>query len=73
VIAEIGRIESGGYDLIAELWTRHGLPGIALYEPGRTLELRREAAVGVLAQLAKPTTADALDRALATALARPRA
>ena len=74
LISDIGLPDGNGYDLMAELRTEYGLPGIALTGYGMEEDVNRSQAAGFIAHLTKPVSVQALEGALASVpLAGPKA
>jgi len=65
LISDIGLPDGNGYDLMTELRTGYGLPGIALTGYGMEEDINRSQAAGFVAHLTKPVSVQALEGALA--------
>jgi len=66
LISDIGLPDGNGYDLMAELRTEYGLPGIALTGYGMEEDVNRSQAAGFVAHLTKPVSVQSLEGALAS-------
>lgn len=66
LISDIGLPDGNGYDLMTELRSEYGLPGIALTGYGMEEDVNRSQAAGFIVHLTKPVSVQALDGALAT-------
>ncbi len=64
LISDIGLPDGSGYELMAELHSRHRLVGIALTGYGMEQDVSRSHAAGFVAHLTKPVSVQALDGAL---------
>jgi CheY-like chemotaxis protein len=67
LISDIGLPDGNGYELMTELRSEYGLPGIALTGYGMEEDVNRSQAVGFVAHLTKPVSVQALEGALAAA------
>lgn len=65
VISDLGLPDGNGCELMAEIRSRFGLPGIALTGYGMDEDVDRTQAAGFIAHLTKPVSIQALDKALA--------
>jgi PAS domain S-box-containing protein len=72
LISDIGLPDGNGCDLMGELRQRFGLKGIALTGYGSQDDINRSEAAGFVTHLTKPVSMQALDAALAMALASRR-
>jgi len=70
LISDIGLPDGSGYELMAELHSRHGLIGIALTGYGMEDDVNRSLSAGFVTHLTKPVTMQALDGALSAACLR---
>ncbi|HTB80744.1 MAG TPA: response regulator [Opitutaceae bacterium] len=64
LISDIGLPDGSGYELMAELHSRHRLVGIALTGYGMEQDVSRSRAAGFVTHLTKPVSVQALDGAL---------
>ncbi len=69
LVSDIGLPDGTGYDLMAELHGRFGLPGIAFSGYGMEDDVKRSLAVGFSAHLTKPIDFDRLKEEMSKALA----
>jgi DNA-binding NtrC family response regulator len=76
LISDIGLPDGNGYELMAELNSRHGLVGIALTGFGMAADVARSDEACFFQHLTKPVGIDLLEKAITAALAsaprRPR-
>ena len=73
LVSDIGLPDGDGNDLMAELRDQFGLKGIALTGYGMARDVERSRAAGFITHLTKPVRIEALDAALAQALAATEA
>jgi PAS domain S-box-containing protein len=69
VVSDIGLPDGTGYDLMQQVRSRHGLPGIALTGYGMEEDLRRSRDVGFVDHVVKPVNLPHLEQVIRRAIA----